>query len=199
MTWRQYLRSGRGLTYSLGAILFATLGFSSMCAAQNQERSAMTEGYSQRALSVLFIARVKAGERGAPAIDVEHLLTAIITEDQSDGRLPGTLTKRHSIVSAPPHQKFFPTDVAAKLLDTINGPPAQSAKIPAHQDMGMSPEAAQGWKGAREIQKQFKAEEVEPLHILAALLEDQSNSAVQSVLQAGITRERVLQAIGNNP
>jgi hypothetical protein len=42
----------------------------------------MFEAYSKRGVHVMFVARLKAGERGAEMLDVDDLLTALIIEDQ---------------------------------------------------------------------------------------------------------------------
>ena len=44
----------------------------------------MFELFSQRARQVIFIARLKAGQRGAKTIEIEDLIVGFITEDQGE-------------------------------------------------------------------------------------------------------------------
>jgi hypothetical protein len=46
----------------------------------------MFEGYSVRARQVIFLSRIRAGQRGADSIVLDDMLAALIIEDQ--GKLP---------------------------------------------------------------------------------------------------------------
>jgi ATP-dependent Clp protease ATP-binding subunit ClpC len=206
-------RSARRATArAFGVFIITALGISflpSGCWAQDRESvrdvSAMIQGYSQRAKRVLFIARIKAGEMGATTVAVEHLLMAIVIEDQggeeasrgltSNAPVVGSLRGRTSKVRQ--HTAFFSTDVASRLLKKFEDLSPHAQSVPTGQDMSLSPEVGRTLESAQELRQRFKAEEVEPLHILAAVLQERSNSAVQIVLFSGISREQVIKAIGN--
>jgi ATP-dependent Clp protease ATP-binding subunit ClpC len=163
----------------------------------------MLEDYSQRAKRVLFFARLQAGKDGARAIDVDCLLQALIIEDQGGGEeltrllgaspLAGTIEGR-SIQSR--SKPFFSTEVARQLVSRIRELSSPSQPLPTAEDIPMSAEVAHALKVASDLRKEFQAERVGPLHLLAAALQERSKGADRVFPEYGITQERVLEALG---
>jgi ATP-dependent Clp protease ATP-binding subunit ClpC len=156
----------------------------------------MFELYSERARQVIFLARLESGARGAEMIDVDDLLAALIVEDQNKtpeflemlgkggGRFIGSTT----------HQPFLPPDVATSLLESIEGALPRSESIPTSADMGISPALGKALAATGDLREKLQSKRVTPLHLLAALLAG-SHNRVQALQEAGITEEKVLEAI----
>jgi ATP-dependent Clp protease ATP-binding subunit ClpA len=74
-------------------------------------------------------------------------------------------------------------------------PPAQP--IPQSQDMPISAELNHVFNMAKDVKRRFQSGSIEPLHLLAAALDEPSSKASQILLDAGITREKVFEALSN--
>ncbi|MFY9530552.1 MAG: hypothetical protein WAR24_16740 [Candidatus Acidiferrales bacterium] len=71
----------------------------------------MFEVYSERANQVIFVARLKAGQRGADMVDVDDILVALIIEDQMMGKQLLELLGRpeiHGFAFKSPSSIFLP-------------------------------------------------------------------------------------------
>ena len=83
----------------------------------------MFRDYSFRAVQVLMLARRKAGERGADALEVEDLLVGLIIEDHGGlmkelfghPKPPGDTAE----IGPRPQRSFLPPDLASDLLARV--------------------------------------------------------------------------------
>lgn len=162
------------------------------------------QDYSARAKYVFFLARVNAGKEGADSVGVRHLILALIAEDQSGNKLPqldsGTPTagqiRGHE--SRERRASFFSVESAAFLtskLEALASP--GSSRLALTQDMPVSGEVSATMALSLRLAKSTNAEEVEPLHLLAAAMEQKSEPAVRSLFDAHITQDEVLRAISS--
>jgi ATP-dependent Clp protease ATP-binding subunit ClpA len=90
---------------------------------------------------------------------------------------------------------FFPPDVAAMLLAKIDESSPHSDPIPMSTDMPTSSELTQVLNAAQDLRRQFQSAKVYPLHLLASALADPSSKASQVLRDAGISSEKVLEAL----
>lgn len=155
----------------------------------------MFEAFSQRARQVVFAARFKAGERGAEAIGVDDLLLGLLIEDQ--GMLGDMLSKvyeRHGTLpnTAPTRAPLFPSETATKLLTKLNDASRQSQTIGLSTEMSVSSPLERAFDTAKVYQAQFHHSQIEPVHLLAAILTEESSQGVKLLQEFGITQEVVL-------
>lgn len=157
----------------------------------------MFEVYSERANQVIFVARLKAGHRGADMLDVDDILVAFIIEDQMMEKRLLELLDRPDIHGFPfkAHRPFFSPDVASDLLRRIEELLSRSQSIAQSAEMPISPGVRRIFYGASDLLDRSQRSKVEPLHLLAAALTDKSSKGAPILQQAGITREKVLEAI----
>jgi ATP-dependent Clp protease ATP-binding subunit ClpA len=179
----------------------------------------MFEPFSERARRVVFFSRKVAGRRGASTIEAEHLIEALILEDQGDyAKLfpevsaPGTavpVMRTHRPFFAgetAPHRPFFTAETAAKIqrgLEILM--PANAQRLPDSADMPVSETGQRVMLGAKELSEELRHEpatpsrmqeaHVEPLHMLAAALSDDTSAVAEVLKQAGVTKEAVMTAI----
>jgi hypothetical protein len=160
------------------------------------------QDYSTRAKYVLFLARIKAGEDGADSVGLRHLLSAIIAEDQSDQKLPQfeslTPTAGHirGRESRERHSSFFSPESAALLTSKLEALASSgSSSLAMTQDMPVSEEVNTAMAVALRLGQSIHAEKVEPLHLLAAAMEQKSDSAVRALLDAHVTQDEVLRRV----
>jgi ATP-dependent Clp protease ATP-binding subunit ClpA len=160
----------------------------------------MFDKFSSRSRVVVFVARFAAGERGSNAIDVEDLLVGLVSEDQGThgSMLSKVFSDGKGVESGfptPTHKQFFDPAVAASLLNNIEesvaylGPIATSTEIPVSDELSRVFEAAEVYR------PQFHYQEIEPLHLLAAVFNDESSAAVRELRGAGITQEEVFKRL----
>jgi ATP-dependent Clp protease ATP-binding subunit ClpA len=158
----------------------------------------MLDAFSSRSRIVIFIARFAAGERGSKAIDVEDLLIGLVREDQGTH---GSMLSKFlgdgvgSGFPTPTHKQFFDPAVAASLLNSIEGsvphlkPIAISTEIPVSDELSRVFEAAEGYR------TQFHHDQIEPLHLLAAIFNDEGSAAVKELFKIGLTPEDVFKRL----
>jgi ATP-dependent Clp protease ATP-binding subunit ClpC len=159
----------------------------------------MFETFSERARRVVFAARVKAGERGGESIDITDLLVGLILEDQvmlETAVLPkaglGTATFAHR---GSPHTPFFSPAPAEGLLGSLEKLLPQSQPLATTAEVPLSPSLQRALNSAKALQTSLQHSAVEPLHLLAAALAEESSPSVQLLRDAGVTREKVLRAL----
>lgn len=160
----------------------------------------MFTDYSIRARQVIFIARLKAGNAGATAIDIDHLIAALIIEDGGKNAMakllkvdPNTIGVRADMEPHP--VSFFSPEVADMLLTKIEELSPHSEPVPNSTDMPTTSELTRVLNAVQDISHQFHSAKVYPLHLLAAALSDPSSQASQILRDAGISQEKVLEAL----
>jgi hypothetical protein len=160
----------------------------------------MLDSFSSRSKQIVFAARIKAGERGASTIDIDDLLVGLVLEEQGmmeKGLYPnlpeGTV---HFVNQAPPHNPFFSPEAANDFLAKIEGILPRSAPVGTSTEIPLSSAAVHAFKSAEEIQTRFRHSQIEPLHLLAALLTEGSSPGVKLLQDSGITQEKVLLKVG---
>jgi hypothetical protein len=161
----------------------------------------MLQNYSQRAGLVLFFARGRAGSEGSRKVEVKHLLGAIVMEDQGVKNVETTLErvpvagtiKGRGLESR--SKPFFRPDVASELLVRLDAVASHAEPVATSLDLPVSAELEQILTAAEALRRDRQAHKVEPLDLLSAALADRSNRAAQLFLEAGITREMVLDTI----
>jgi ATP-dependent Clp protease ATP-binding subunit ClpA len=154
---------------------------------------------SQRARQVLFLARREAQARGAEVIEPEDVLVALVTEDQ--GKLQEELS-RYPMASASlahfdlrPHRPLLPEHLANNLLEGLDLLRPRSRPLAPGKDQPLAGGVKRALAVADRLRDELRRKEMEPLHLLAAILEDTSARGAQVFLQNGITAEKVIQFI----
>jgi ATP-dependent Clp protease ATP-binding subunit ClpA len=167
----------------------------------------MFESFSERARRVVFFSRKIAGRRGASAIEAEHLIEALILEDQGDyamlfpERSAGT-----AVQGMRSHRPFFTAETAAKIQRGLEPlMPGNAQGLPDSADIPVSETGQRVMLGAKELSEELRHEpatpsrmqeaHVEPLHMLAAALSDDTSAVAGVLKQAGVTKEAVMKAI----
>jgi ATP-dependent Clp protease ATP-binding subunit ClpA len=166
----------------------------------------MFDDYSQRSIRVLFIARLQAARDGAQALGLNHILVGLIVEDQGErfsapfvGIPLGSshVTSAQSIAPLP-HVPFYEADVAAVLLERLGAASARTdiACSPSPEaDIPVAAEVEHVLREAHELKQRLHDSSVEPLHLLAAALIEESSAQVQLLQDVGISPDRVLEAL----
>lgn len=156
----------------------------------------MFDSFSMRARQVVFAARFKAGERGAKMIDTNDFLVGLILEDQ--GALAKTIfSEIHKgqgafVNQVPSHIPFIPSKRAEDLLANIEGLFPQSEPVALNAEIRLSPSLERVLDSAKALQARLQHREIEALHLLAAILKEESSQGVNLLRDSGITQERVL-------
>lgn len=160
----------------------------------------MFDSFSLRSKQIIFAARIKAGERGASTIDIDDVLVGLVLEDQGmleKGLFPklreGTF---HFVNQDVLHIPFFSPEAANDFLAKIEGILPRSEPVETSTDMPLSSAAIRAFNSAEEIQTRSRHSQIEPLHLLAALLAEESQ-AVKLLHDSGITQEKVLLKLGS--
>jgi ATP-dependent Clp protease ATP-binding subunit ClpC len=170
----------------------------------------MFERYSERARRLIFMALWSARRRGGPYIEPEDLLHALIREDR--GEFATLSTEVFPGISGPieipasGHRPFFSDDAARNLLgklhegtDSPNLETPGSKREPVPQvDMPVSHSLKHVLALVAEAH-QNDIETVEPLHLLAAILEDQTSKAAQLLRDQCITPQKVAKGLDSGP
>jgi ATP-dependent Clp protease ATP-binding subunit ClpA len=168
----------------------------------------MFEPFSDRARRIVFYSRRLAGRQGASAIEAEHLIEALLLEDQAEyaqmfpeNAVPGTST-----MAFPAHRPFFTPEVAAEIQRGLE--PLVIAKgepLPESVDMPLSDAAKHVLMGGKELIEQLdgapatpsriRTQHVQPLHLLAAALSDEGSASAEVLKRAGVAKKTVIAAI----
>jgi ATP-dependent Clp protease ATP-binding subunit ClpA len=166
----------------------------------------MFERYSQRARCLIFMALWSARRRGGLYIESEDLLHALVRDDRGEFAaisaevFPGTTDSDQ--FSTGDHRPFFTDDVARTLLRELNENPdplsretAGEKREPApHVDMPVSRSLKEvlAWvaKAHRDDTKS-----IEPLDLLAGIVENRDSRSAQLLRDCGITRQKVAKAL----
>jgi ATP-dependent Clp protease ATP-binding subunit ClpA len=156
--------------------------------------STVFEHFSNRSKMVIFVTRKDAGMRGATALEPGDLLQAIINEDQGElaKRFVGAVTESGPIRKPEP---FFSAGVASKALLRLHNLLPQQEPIADSVDITMSPSLEHILNTATTLAEQFHHSQVHPLHLVAAILAEQSSGLAEILREAGISKEAVIEAL----
>ena len=145
---------------------------------------------------VIFLTRKDAGKRGATALEPGDLLEAIINEDQGElaKRFAGGVTQSGPIRAPEP---FFSADVASKALIRLHNILSQQEPIADFVDMPTSPGLKQILNTATRLAEELHDVQVQPLHLVAAILAEENSGPAEILREVGISREAVIQALRN--
>jgi hypothetical protein len=152
------------------------------------------EHFSHRSKMIICLTRKDAGSRGAAAIEVADLLQAITNEDQ------GELAKRFvgSVTQSGPLQApsaFFSAEAASKVLLRLRSILPQRDPVADSADMTMSPGLERILNAAATLAGELHHNQVQPLHLVAAILAEENSGPAEILKEAGISREGVIQAL----
>jgi ATP-dependent Clp protease ATP-binding subunit ClpA len=168
----------------------------------------MFEKYSDRARRVIFLSRKIAGQRGAAEIGVEDLMESLVVEDQGDfvKAFSREMAGGAAVQRIGKHQPFFGAEAAAAIHGGLEPLLASNGKpLPTSVDMPVSTDLKRVLERAKELSEEMRhqpdtpthlhAGHVEPLHLLAAVLADETSEVAKIVKQAGVERAAVIAAI----
>jgi ATP-dependent Clp protease ATP-binding subunit ClpA len=156
----------------------------------------MFDDFSSRSKQIVFAARFKAGERGASMIDTDDFLVGLVLEDQ------GMLEKEFfssifegqgtPVSKTQSHIPYFSEKVAEGLLVNLKKNLPRSRPVALNTEVPLSASLERVFDSAKAVQTQFQHSQVEPLHLLAAVLTEKASQPVKLLQDAGITLEKVL-------
>ena len=155
----------------------------------------MLDDFSQRSRQIVFAARVKAGERGASMIDSGDFLVGLVLEDQGmleeifSSIFEGQGTPINTVRS---HIPFFSAKEAEELLANLKKSLPQSQPIALNTEVPLSASLERVFGSVKSVQTRFRHSQVEPLHLLAAVLSEEADHSVKLLQDSGITLEKVL-------
>jgi len=155
--------------------------------------------FSIRAMQTLFAARFKAGQRGANVIEVDDLLFGIVLEDQ--GMMENVLPMAKDSIPelpSPSHSPFFPPATAGDIITRIENLLPQSEPYTHTIEVPLSADLERTFDEAKNLRSMFHHKQIEPLHLLAAVLGQESNQHVKLLRETGITREMVMERLRAN-
>jgi ATP-dependent Clp protease ATP-binding subunit ClpA len=160
----------------------------------------MFEKFSVRSRQVVFAARFKAGERGANAIDTNDLLVSLVLEDQglllTKQFLSSVFGEEGDFASEVPiHPRFLPVEVAGDVLANLHMNQNESEPVPTFVELPLSTSLECVFKSANILAASLQHKQIEPLHLLAAILTDDSGDGAKLLQSLGITKKKVLAAI----
>jgi ATP-dependent Clp protease ATP-binding subunit ClpA len=159
----------------------------------------MLDNFSIRAKQIIFAARFKAGERGANMVDTDDFLVGLLLEDQ--GMLEKTIFSTISgeqgtvVNRAEAHVPFFSSKMTEDLLASLNKNLPQSSPVALTAEMPLSPSLERVFASAEAVQSQLGHRQIEPVHLLAGILTEESGQGVKLLQGSGITLEKVLLAL----
>jgi ATP-dependent Clp protease ATP-binding subunit ClpA len=168
----------------------------------------MFERYSHRARCLIFMALWSARRRGGSYIEPEDLLHALIREDRGELAVisaevfPGAAAPDE--LTAGNHRPFFSDGVARTLLrelhedpDPLSGEaPAEKREPAPHVDMPVSHPLKEVFSLVAKAHRD-DTKTIEPLDLLAGIVEDRDSRLAQLLRDCGITRQKVAKALGS--
>jgi ATP-dependent Clp protease ATP-binding subunit ClpA len=169
----------------------------------------MFERYSYRARCLIVMALLSAKRRRGSYVEPEDLLDAIIREDRRGAAAVmmevffGTTTPNED--STETHRPFLSKSVATHLLRELHeDPDTPNAETPSEEreplpsgDLPVSQSLKQVLALVAKTHKDDAA--IEPLDLLAGLVEDRDSRLTQLLRDHGITRQKVAQALDSGP
>jgi|SRR5579862_3706993 len=166
----------------------------------------MFERYSEGARRLIFAALWSARRRGGSHIEAEDLLHALIRYDRGEFRaisaevfFGAPADYEHAAKSRP---RFFSDDVAKNLLRELHedadpmsaAPRGEKVQATPHSDMPVSDSLRKVLALVAQA-RQGDMKTVEPLDLLAAIIEDQDTRMAQLLREHGITPKKVAEAL----
>jgi len=154
------------------------------------------EDFSERSVRVVFLARIRAGRRGATSLEPVDFLEAIVREDQGEVAVmfPGAVTSSGPL--QPPDPPFFSQEKASQILSAIERLlPPKAEGLANSADMGCSPALLEVFAHATALAKELHHDKVQPLHLVVGMLPDSGSGVGEILKRAGIAREPVIAAI----
>jgi ATP-dependent Clp protease ATP-binding subunit ClpA len=167
----------------------------------------MFERYSYRARCLIFMALWSARRRGGSYIEPEDLLHALIREDR--GELPAISAEAFPGGAAAPNENsaasrrsFFSGSVAMNLLrelhedtDPLNAEARGEKREPVpHVDMPISHSLKKVLALVAKAH-QDNTKIIEPLDLLAGIVENRESRLAQLLRDHGVTRQKVVDAL----
>jgi len=156
----------------------------------------MLDDFSPRSRQILFAARFKVGERGASMIDTDDFLVGLVLEDQGmlEKEIFSSIFEGQGtpLNKAQSHIPFFSAKVAEDLLANLKKNLPQSRPIALTTEVPLSASLERLFDSAKAVQTRFRHSQVEPLHLLAAVLTEEAGESVKLLQDSGITLEKVL-------
>ena len=156
--------------------------------------SNLLETFSDRSKMVLFLTRNDAGRRGANALEPGNLLEAIINEDQGvlPKRFVGGFTQSGPIGAPEP---FFSAELASKVLLRLHNLLPNHEPVADSVDMPMSSGLQHIMEAATTLARELQHNQVQPLHLMAAILAEETSGLAGILKDAGMSREAIIQAL----
>ncbi|MGI6119130.1 MAG: ATP-dependent chaperone ClpB [Desulfosporosinus sp.] len=139
-----------------------------------------TNRFTQKSQEAIINAQNVAERNGNSQVEPEHLLLALL--EQGDGVVPQVLSKLNLAAGV----------LIKTLRQEINRLPRMSG---ANVQLSISPRLRQVLVSAHDEMSTFGDEYVSTEHLLLAIFEKAGGSAEQILLQAGLTREKLLLAL----
>jgi hypothetical protein len=152
--------------------------------------------FSNRSRLVVFATRLDAGRRGALTLDAVHLLDALVREDQGElvTKFAGATTSTGPL--RPPERSFFSRKAAAEILAAIEEQlPPDANPVPDSADMACSSALSEIFARARTLAQELRHDEVEPLHLVAAMFSSEGTNVARILEKVGISKEAAIAAI----
>src|SRR5512138_1040985 len=139
----------------------------------------MFERYTEKARRVIFFARYEAGQLGAQAIEVEHLLLGLLREDKQ--------LVQHLFPA--PHSSI---EAIRKAIEAT-GPLRE--KVSATVDLPLAPATKRVLGYAADESKRLEHRHIGTEHLLLGILHEDKSLAARLLIECGVTAEKVI-AIG---
>jgi hypothetical protein len=156
----------------------------------------MFDDFSPRSTQIVFAARLKAGERGASTIDTDDFLVGLVLEDQGmlEREILSSIFEGQgtAVNKAQSHIPFFSEKVAEGLLANLKKALPRSRPVALNTELPLSASLEGVFDSAKAVQARFQHNQVEPLHLLAAVLTEKASQSVKLLQDCGITLEMVL-------
>jgi ATP-dependent Clp protease ATP-binding subunit ClpC len=156
----------------------------------------MFERYSDRAKRIIFLARMKAGQRGAGSIDVKHVIEALVLEDQGEfaKMMPNAGAARRG-PSLAPSRSYLSAASAANFLEALDGLSSAGEPIPTSTDMPITDALKSILDATIALTDETHRSTIQPLDILAATIEEDTTGVAQILVDSGLSSEDVVAAI----
>ena len=133
----------------------------------------------------------------APVVNTDDFLVGLVLEDQ--GLLLKSLfpdVEENAFEKGQPNVPFFSQELAEDLLTKLKKSLPRSQPVPQNTDMPLSSSLVRAFDLAKELQAQFRHSHMGPLHLLAAILKEDSCEGAKLLRRSGVTLEKVLSELG---